>query len=607
MIILLTIAYLLSRLRCDMSTESYRTLVMLRVLATMVSGFVVARYFPLGNEGYWLCGILIAAPVLYTYSHYRPFSRPLLRSVALGLCLFTASYTLYMVNQPDRTDLDISSGPYSTHQMILICEGYPRQRKSLQVKARILAIDSAILHSVNYTQLSIADSSMLDHISPGDTLIGIASLTTNECKSTPYEFNYDEYLLDKGISYRSYMRGPPAIRKKNADDGLVNFVQHTVRSGAIDILRDNLSEENFGIAASMILGYRHELDKELSDQFASTGAIHILAVSGMHVGIVLLILMGILRVFGLGHVSGIRQMVLVGPFLLIYILVTGAAASVVRASLLYFLWQTSNEIERDVSSLNILASAAVIMLVYNPLYLWQVGFQLSFVAVLSIIIFNKYIDKLFYIKRWSVKWIWSIVAVSLSAQILIFPLSLYYFHQFPLLFPVSSIYAILFAFLIIPAGFALLLLGSTSLAPFVASVLDGLCTALRWGIVKMSEWEWSIITSVWLESYELILLYLLLGSLAIFLLSQKKVWLYAFSILLMIGGIWNTFSVYQDQNQVIIKNYDGKCSSTDVILSNAAFISDDHCSPRQRDLYLLSRHAYERKSIDDLCKVVFAN
>ena len=223
-----------------------------------------------------------------------------------------------------------------------------------------------------------------------------------------------------------------------------------------------IRDPELGILSALTLGYREELDKQVQHSFSAAGAMHILAVSGLHTGIVWGVIVWILTLGGfarpLYHQTG-RRALLVGLTLIAlwgYAFLTGLSPSVMRSALMVSLLEIAWLLDREARGINYLAAAAVIILLINPLALWSVSFQLSFAAMAAIILVAQRMQQRIVLRGKVWQYIVGLLIMSIAAQIGTLPLTLHYFGQ-------TSNYFALTNIVVIPAAFVLLLLGMSSL------------------------------------------------------------------------------------------------------------------------------------------------
>ncbi len=297
---------------------------------------------------------------------------------------------------------------------------------------------------------------------------------TGECQlpndqRNPGGFDYRKYLIRKNI-YR-IMRinkadqiQPMGIKKGNF---LLREIIYPMRRYIIERVNRTTEEPNRSLLKALLVGERGTISSEVRDSFEKAGVIHVLAVSGLHVGFVLFILMTVLRLFRL--VYPVRVLLTIGG-LIIYALITEMRSPITRATVMAITYLIGTLIERRTDPFNIIGIAGFIVLLIHPQELFDIGFQLSFTAVISIVYFYK--------KLSAFPWIFKInqqlsqnpigsyglnlFLVSLSAQIGTMPLTAYYFNRIPLLSMIVNLFAIPLVGLIVALGFTTLIIGLIS-------------------------------------------------------------------------------------------------------------------------------------------------
>ncbi|MGV3767255.1 MAG: ComEC/Rec2 family competence protein [Chitinophagaceae bacterium] len=196
-----------------------------------------------------------------------------------------------------------------------------------------------------------------------------------------------------------------------------------------------------GIAKALLVGYRHGIDDELNEAYIRTGVVHIVAISGMHLSMIF----GLMAMIPFGRKSRVTwciRNISIGILIWLFTLLTGGAASIVRAAVMLSLLLLAECLTKRSGSVNTLLAAAFLMLAMDPMTLWDIGFQLSFTAVAGLILFAKRISTLVEPKHPLLRLGWQMQAVNIAAQVLTTPLVLFYFHQFPLLFLLTNMVAV---------------------------------------------------------------------------------------------------------------------------------------------------------------------
>lgn len=271
----------------------------------------------------------------------------------------------------------------------------------------------------------------------GDIIATNCKLETVKNKGNPGEFNAEYYWSSRGIDKLGFISDQGF---KLLDNQIEWFTKWTLKSRnfLINILKSNLKGEELAVAQALILGERSLLENETINAFGNSGAMHVLAVSGLHIGIFLQIILIFLKFFS-KYISKRNALIIALVIIWIYTILSGLSASVLRSTVMFTVLTISQLFGKNHHSINSLFFTGFILLILNPLNLFDIGFQLSFLAMLGIFWFYQSISKALYFKiKWMQK-IWETTAVGLAAQSLTVPLTLYYFHQFPNYFIITNI------------------------------------------------------------------------------------------------------------------------------------------------------------------------
>ena len=202
---------------------------------------------------------------------------------------------------------------------------------------------------------------------------------------------------------------------------------------------NKLEGKEYAVVSALVAGYTDDLDIETMKAFADTGTLHVLSVSGMHVGIIYYVLNLLLLFLSKHRYGNILRVLILLSFLWLYSMITGMSAAVMRSAAMLSFIIVGKSFNRYVNTYNIIAASIFFLLIMNPFTLMDVGFQLSYISVIGIIWLQPHIYSIF---DFNTKWkdeIWKVVSVSIAAQIATFPLGIFYFHQFPNYFLPSNL------------------------------------------------------------------------------------------------------------------------------------------------------------------------
>lgn len=301
----------------------------------------------------------------------------------------------------------------------------------------------------------------------------------------PYQFDYKSFLNNKGISFQMFIQ--------NSDQYIVQGMQPTLLTWAEDIRRNiqsslkesGFSEDVFAVMNALLLGDRHDLSEELKTDFAKAGAIHILAVSGLHVGILFLICSYLFKPLERFKNGKVFKTIVIVFILWIFTLLAGLSASVVRAVAMFTFIAIGMLSNRPSSALQSLIASMFLLLLVNPKFLFDVGFQLSYLAVFGIVWIQPKLYRFWNPRNSILRKTWQLITVSLGAQLMVLPLSLYYFHQFPGLFMLSNLIIVPLLGFILTGGIIVILLSTIQLLPSFlmdaySILIDGLNLFISW-------------------------------------------------------------------------------------------------------------------------------
>lgn len=374
----------------------------------------------------------------------------------------------------------------STHVFQVVVQDYPTMRKkTVRYTAEVLAVLDSLPHSAEgKVYLYVLPDSTRAMPEWGDTLLVRTRIRRGEQLG---DFDYGTYLRQQGIAgagivgHRQwYLVGnaePPTFSPKRWQHALWERYQ-----------RLGLEGKELATVSALTLGYKEDLDRETTQSFQRAGAAHILAVSGLHTGIIYSILLIIFTLGGTFRPLYTQCLWRCGQSTLIiaamwgYAAITGMTPSVVRSVVMLTIVETGRMLYRQSLSLNTVAAAAFLILIVRPLDLFSVSFQLSFSAVAALLAFVPGFVRVLPTRwirparlRTSARYVVDIVAVSLAAQLGTLPLALYYFGQCSNYFLLTNLLVIPLAWLIVVSAFAVLTIGGI---PYAGNAAVWICSKL---------------------------------------------------------------------------------------------------------------------------------
>ena len=331
-------------------------------------------------------------------------------------------------------------------------------------------------------------------LAPTDRLVFVGKYTPISPPKNPYQFNYKRYMERKGVYGRIEVVAFSVV--KNNTTGFMRSIART-RSHLAIVIDKHFNQESSALLKTLLLGKRTDLDNEVYQHYVDAGAVHILAISGLHVGIITAILLLLLQKMpNLGFYRPLRYFILLAG-LWAFAFIAGASPSVLRATVMFSFVGLSTLIRRKQGRFDALMLSMLFLLLINPYYLYDVGFQLSYAAVFSIMKFYPVMRKWWQPENKYLQWIWSLFLVGLSAQIVVLPISLYYFHQFPILFFVSNLVVVPLLQPILIGGIIALCLGSFGILPYaIVFVLEKLIALMNFLVAFIAHQETFIIRNI---------------------------------------------------------------------------------------------------------------
>lgn len=439
----------------------------------------------------------------------------------------------------------------------------PRLKKK---SVKIVLTPSVIYRDSLYSDFTseilcyIKRDSLSEALIKGDIIVFKSYLKVVKDRNNPHEFKYSKYLNRKNIYLQTYISDNAwkLVRKNNSLTLIERFRDFLI--SRIDSV--NTDEKNKSILKALVLGDKTDLDKDTVASFRTAGAMHVLAVSGLHVGIIYAIMTLLFRFMPAKrkYVSAIVIVIVIW----MYAFLTGFSPSVQRSALMFTLITLSDNLQRMKNTYNAIAVSAFLILLYDPNILFSIGFQFSYLAVISIVFFQPRIFKLIFVRNKFLKFIWSITTVSLAAQIGVAPLSIFYFHEFPTYFFISNLIVIPLAPLIMQTTILILIMGTIPyVTPIVEAVLNGLMFVFNSGVEFVSGLPHSKIENIFITSTETALIYTIVILIILMIeLKIRKIFIVtlltaiAFLVLVNVRVVTNltenSMVIYNSQNSVVI-------------------------------------------------------
>ena len=426
----------------------------LRLLIPVIIGILFCKYISPSNNPFFI-GLIGLVITLISFLTPKKYNYSLRWLFGTGLTLFIFSLTIQFY-QYRETLISYNFPEGSTSYIGEVLDLPQLKRRSVACEVHLTyPIDKKIM-------LYLETDSNSQSLEPGERIVLKTFVNPFKNLGNPDEFDYEDFMHNKGFSGSAFVKSNNWSKTGERSRSLKTKALN-VRAKLLNVYKSfGLDDDSNSFISAITLGYKADLSEDLKDAFRASGTSHILAVSGMHVGIIYIIILSIFSFFGKrGRVLFVKQ-ILILLLLWGYVFITGMPVSVIRAAIMLSLLCVGIMFNRKGLTYNTLAVAAFFTLIINPFYLFDIGFQLSFAAVLSILFFQPKISKLYSPKYKPVDYIWNLLTVSLAAQLGVFPLVLYYFGSFPTYFFITNLLVLPFIGIIIYLAVSLTLLSFLS-------------------------------------------------------------------------------------------------------------------------------------------------
>jgi competence protein ComEC len=413
-----------------------------------------------------------------------------------------------------------------------------------QQKANIIRFTAKVIQGFNHREVQIVTGRLLlatkIEVNPlifayGDEFIIPAQFTAVEPPYNPGEFDVENWLENQNVYQQGFLKTKQFIKiDSNRGNPIIAYAL-SLRKRQVNLYRQLIvNDEAFAVASTLILGYRSDLSADTLQAYSATGTIHALSVSGMHVGIIYIILNRMFSFLDRWKAAKVVKVLLIISLIWYYSLITGFCPAVLRSAIMLSVFILAKSFTRNSNSYNIMGFAAFFLLIWSPLLLYDVGFQLSFISVFGLIYLQPKIYQLYApANKWMDK-IWSPVALSLAAQIITFPLSIYYFHQFPIYFLLGNLFILIPITVLMYLGLIILLFKATFLAP----AFEWIISFTNKGLAYIANLPFSTLSNIWISKTALVVLSFAIVALIYALSRRHKPMLYlSLASLLFFQGV----------------------------------------------------------------------
>lgn len=488
-----------------------------RITIGFVLGLLVAYYVQLPVQV--VSSILILTFIVFGLLFYFGKNK---NSIYFGVATYLLSFIIGISNQIVHTDFFQKSN--YIHDSTLFEKPHfinltiREKLKNSSYSDRYIAVINRVdkKDQTGKILLNIPKDSASHELEIGTSLLIKGILTKNKPLNNPNQFDYSRYLENKQI-YAQLYADISEIKTGSKIQKNVWYYSSKLRARILQNLeKNNFNKTELNVALALILGQRQEISADIIRDYQYAGAVHILSVSGLHIGFILLFVTFLLKPIPNTRRGSFIKLIIILLSLSSFAIIAGLAPSVVRSVTMFSFVALGSHLRRSVNIYHTLLVSILLILLVEPSFLFDVGFQLSYVAVFFIIWLQPLLTTLWNPKTKFSKYAWDILTVSFAAQIGTLPLSIYYFHQFPGLFFITNLLIIPMLSIIMALGVVVMILAAFNIIPiFLSQLLEWSIYYLNKTINTIASFEQFIIQDIPLHFYVLISSYLLLFTMII--------------------------------------------------------------------------------------------
>ncbi len=484
--------------------------------------YAINHWISLSYFVFFLITFIVLPRILKAYqqSWYAGFAALLMFYFA-GVLLHTYQSNLFHGSHFSYT-------PHAKSYLIRVDEEPIQKSHSYKMRAKVLqCADSSnqIKTTTGNVLIYISKNQLNSLPNYGDVLL----LNANDVRDVPqpknpYEFDYKRYLAFNHIHHQAYLK-QAQLAYTNINQA--NFVYKTVYSIQRyfrEVLHTYIkTSSEIGVAQALLYGFDDEINEETMSAYANTGTLHVLAVSGMHVGIIFLIISKLLWFMDKSKKLLLAKRLIIVVCLWAYSVLCGLSPSILRATVMFTFIITAQILERRSNIYNTLAASCFTLLIVDANMLANVGFQLSYMAVLGIVFIQPMMYKWYVASNWFVDQIWKITTVSVAAQIATSPIGILYFHQFPNCFLFSNLLIIPLTTVVLYCCIVLLVVSKiTVLATWLGVAIKHSILFTNKLVMLMEDTPYAYVNGIQITIFQSILLYVLFLCLIFYFMYQHK-------------------------------------------------------------------------------------
>ena len=530
-----------------MSVSGLQRYPFLRLLMPLALGILCGDAFPAPAPFgvYWIAiGVLLAGLVVCHCRHWG-----IAYGVTAFACLLCLGYVLAS-REWQQTEYAFSGEP-SVYKVRVVEKPEPKERSIL---CRSIVLEEYAADTIRPETrrplflLYFPKDSVAGGIRRGDELLVHATLSPPQNNGNPDEFDYVRFLRQRGGCGTAYV--PAGHWQVVGHDSVRTWKQAALdcRDAVVELYRSlGFKGDELSVLSALTVGDQDELSDDIVETYSVSGASHVLALSGLHIGFLYALFWFVFSWFWKRwRWLKFWLIAVIVVLLWVFAFITGLSSSVVRSVTMFSLLALSGLQLEKLLTLNTLAATAFLMLVCRPFWLFDVGFQLSFLAVLAIVVIQPRLYRLWKVDNRLLRYVWGLATVSVSAQLATAPLVLLYFSRFSTHFLLTNLWVVPVSSLLMYAAVVLLVLTPFPVVQqWFAGGVEGLVWLQNRVLQLIEDFPYSSIDHVWVDKWEVALFYLLVGALCV--VYMRRTARSVFGALLLLGMLvsWHAFSVWQ--------------------------------------------------------------
>jgi len=500
----------------------------LRLLVPVIAGILIEYYFKVKIPVTIAIGLL-SITLLFVFSFFREAARYSFRWLqGVMISVFLIAFGSCITWQKDIRNHQNWYGKSCDDSTLLVVRLIePPVEKEKSYKA-LASVESCINNNSSHITdgkivVYFAKDSFSKGLQYGDKIIIGKGLKNIKNSGNPAGFNYVQYMAFQQIFQQCYLKKSDWILLQNTDGNPFKKALFDTRDFVIRIIDSYIPGENeSALAKALLIGYRVDLDKDLVQAYSNAGVVHLIAISGLHLALIYGLLLWITLRIPLLKKEKISRIIVILLSLWFFAFLTGASPSVMRAAVMFSFISVGSLFRKRSSVYNSLCASAFFLLCFDPYLLWNVGFQLSYLAVAGIVALQKSIYNWLYFKNKILDYTWKLASVSVAAQVFTVPLCFYYFHQLPLLFLIANIIVIPLATIALWGCIVLIAVSPLGILPVYFGKLVGIFLyAMNYSVRAVNTLPFLLWNNVSISVSETILLYLVFISFSAWLLKRN--------------------------------------------------------------------------------------